>query len=208
MDKKHPEHRINLETPNTLGLKEELWEKKPVSFLVSEITLYGAVVSAIPLVLLVLAAPVSLSGAVLSSLAVAGINVGSHYLKKSIINKHWETQLNYRKEKVPALVEMFASNGLVIPDEDQLALTITMKTDFKAVTDEKIQYHAYGLVIDEKSINVSFFLTDFKAKEILLQSVFEARVESIVDSYEDENGKFATSELRDTFILGVRQALQ
>lgn len=208
MDNKTIERRIDFEVPNSLELKEDLWEKKPVSFLVEEITLYGTLVSALPLILMIFFAPVSLPAAVLLLALMAGINVGAYYLKKTIINKHWEKQLNYRKEKVPKLAELLASNGYSLPEAEQLALTMTMKSDFKVLNAQGVTYRTYGLTADEDNISTSFFLADFKAKEELHKSELEERIQSITESYEAENGVFATPELRETFILGVSQTLR
>jgi hypothetical protein len=208
MDNKTIERRIDFEVPNSLELKEDLWEKKPVGFLVEEITLYGTLVSALPLILMIFFAPVSLPAAVLLLALMAGINVGAYYLKKTIINKHWEKQLNYRKEKVPMLVELLASKGYSLPETEQLSLTITMKSDFKVLNQQGVTYRTYGLAADENSISTSFFLADFKAKEELHKSELEKRIQNITASYEAENGLFATSELREAFMLGVSQTLR
>lgn len=208
MDNRTIERRIDFGVPNSLGLKEELWEKKPVSFLVEEITLYGALVSAFPLILMFFFAPVSLSAAVLLLALMAGINVGAYYLKKTIINKHWEKQLNYRKENVPALAELLASNGYSLPEDEQRALTLMMKSDFKILNGQGVTYRTYGLTVDETTISTSFFLADFKAKETLHQAELDKRIQIITESYETENGLFATSELREAFRLGVRQTLR
>lgn len=207
MENKTIARKIEFETPNTIDLKTELWNKQPVGAFTRDVIFYSVLLSIVILGVFIWLLPHTFLWIGLAMFLAAVINVSGITIHNSLTQKNRDKHLNYRKEKVPALVRLLTDEGYSLSEKEKERLLETTAYDFR-ITADGFEYRTAHLQITKNKISATFFLSDFEAKQILRQADREKRIASIVSSYETEHGEFASEELKQAFTDGLRRGMR
>jgi hypothetical protein len=215
MDLKTVERRVFFETPNTINLKAELWDKRPLNHAVQSFLGNSPTISAVLLIgLLFCPAWTGRAFGFLWFCIAVGITAlfqgAVILLHEALERRQRDKQLRYRRNKISQVSALFAEQGFLIPEDEQNNLTTTRRAKFKLVNEDGVRYRTDFIGIDDETISATLYLSDKEVSKKLQKMECEEsqnrRLQFLIDEYEAENGKFVSPDLRDVFIEGVRRA--
>lgn len=199
--------QVEFEALNTVELNPKLWNKQPVGVFARDVVFYGMITAVLVLGVFLLVAPHTLEWISVAAGATLLIAVSSLLLRNSLVEKHRNKHLDYRKSVMSDFADFLKSHGYILSETEQNYLTTMIKPNFQVVN-AGVSYRTSGLRIDEDKISATFYLSDVKVDNALRKADRENRIERIVKGYEQEHGSFASPELREAFTQGLRRGLR
>lgn len=198
---------ISLSIPNTAGIDPTRWTAQRLNTFEKHSTYFAIAIDFLVLAGLAFVWPFfSVEWISAGLLAVFVLHVIVFNVRDALLDRKVARRQAYRIEIVPTLSALFEEHGFTLPKESEEILSHHLHSSVTIRNSDGIRYHTWEILVEDNEITAHLWLIDKGASDNKAGSYRENRVKLLVEEYVAKNGEFASPEIREAFIEGVKAA--